>query len=153
MFDSLMTEMDNFMLEFDRSVSNIKEPSLQSMIDRQAREVSKIPFDISVSKTHIYMAIALPGFEKKNISVDVKNDILIVQATPSFEAKSGHEQLIERTSRIFKDQAKLEWKINPDVHDVEHIYSSMWNGIVYIKIPFIPIKEKQKSIDRKIEIQ
>lgn len=98
--------------------------------------------DIYEDKDHIVIKAELPGMDKKNIKVDLKDNVLTLEGERSYEneSKENHYYRKERVFGKFKRAFRL-----PDNLDPEKINADYKNGVLKIEIPK-PEEEKPKQI-------
>lgn len=106
-----------------------------------------ISMDVSETKDKIKVKINLPGFEKKDISIELKDDAkyLIIKGENKEEEKEENEifHIVQRSFGKFEKKVSLpQNKI-----DIQKIKADMKNGILSIEIQKIePPKIEQKTI-------
>jgi HSP20 family molecular chaperone IbpA len=79
------------------------------------------------------LSIALPGFSKKDIKVDVDGDLLIISSTVETKDETKFKKSFKRSFRLIKDI------------DIDSIKASMENGILTISFD-------KKNITKEIKI-
>ena len=105
------------------------------------------PVDIYEDDDGIYFDIACTGLNKKQIDVNVENDILKV----SYKKDPGSEEINSASychySGIAKRSFNLGWKIARRF-DLSKIEASMKDGLLKLFIPLTP-ENKPKSVSIK----
>lgn len=98
--------------------------------------------DIYENKDHIVITAELPGVDKKNIQVDVKNRVLTLKGERSVanEVKEDNYYRRERSFGKFERAFSLPDDVNPD-----HIKADFKDGILKLEIPK-PEERKPKQI-------
>jgi HSP20 family protein len=79
------------------------------------------------------LSIALPGFSKKDIKIDVDGDLLVVSSKVEEADETKFKKSFTRSFRLIKDI------------DVDTIKASMENGILYITF-------ERKNVAKEIKI-
>ena len=102
------------------------------------------PVDIYETKDDILVMVEVPGVEKDRISVEVKDDVLVIQGERPFEKDVAREQYhrIERSYGRFKRSFILSVPVQ-----VDGIKASYQSGVLEVTLPKV---EAVKP--RKIEI-
>ncbi|MGM0566839.1 MAG: Hsp20/alpha crystallin family protein [Bacteroidota bacterium] len=85
------------------------------------------------------MQVALPGFDKKHISMNVENEELIVKAEKDDKDKSYHLR------EFGADSMERSFELTDEIDD-EKISASFKNGILTIELPL------KKEVNKKKEI-
>ena len=135
---------------------------LQSRINRmfdesfgQPRKVDNTPnanawrpaVDIYETENGIALAVELPGVNKEDVSVEVKDDVLIVAgerpANPDIREDSYYRR--ERFFGRFRRSFTLHQNIQPD-----SIKATFKNGVLQIEIPR-PMQEQPKQVTVNVE--
>lgn len=95
------------------------------------------------------LEVALPGFEKKDISVNVHNDQLEVLAHSKKQTELDSDYVIQELNTSTKSRV---FTLRPDI-DTDRIKVSFQNGILMIALPYKKEKtpEDEDSI-RTIEV-
>lgn len=120
---------------FDDDFFSRKQPSLMKT-------------DIREKKDKYLIDIDLPGFEKENISLSLKDGYLEISAKTKKETKNDDERVV-RQERFFGECSR-SFYVGEDVKE-EDITAEFKNGILKIEVPK---KEEKKSEERKqIEIK
>ena len=96
--------------------------------------------NVSDQKDKIEVSIEMPGMEKGDINIEVKNDVLTVsgEKKQAQEVKEGDYYMQERQFGTFKRAIQLP----PDA-DVDKISGSLSNGVLIILIPEEEAKPQQ----------
>ena len=97
------------------------------------------------SENDIILELAIPGLEKKDFNLDIKNGILHVTATKEAEKNSD----LKFKSREFNyNNFKRSYKI-PEHTDVKNIGAEYINGILKISLPKMEAAKSGHSIKVK----
>ncbi len=120
---------------FKTSTAFVNAHAIDDLIQR-AFSPETSPLHIETVDEGVFLHIDVPGFDKKQLSVTVENDILHIDGVSSFGGK-------ERVVNIHR-------KINNSKFEIDDIESSMELGILSVFIPF-KTTEKDKQIDIKIK--
>lgn len=103
--------------------------------------------DIYETERGIIVAVELPGVDKDNVSVEVKDDVLTLTgerlADPSINADSYYRR--ERFYGPFKRAFTLHQNIQPDL-----IKARFKDGVLEIEIPR-PMQEQPKQVTVNVE--
>ena len=129
---------------------------LYSPLMELERLLSKAATSQSIPKVNIVqnddwteLRIAIPGLNKKDIDINVNDNILIIQS-----AKEDKMEKTEGRSILLKEfdyaNFKLEYKLSENV-DMEKIDAKYNNGILTVKLPFK--KEDETVKNKKIELK
>lgn len=79
------------------------------------------------------LSIALPGFSKKDIKIDIDGDLLIVSSSIEKEQETKFKKSFKRSFRLIKDI------------DIDSIKASMENGILTISFD-------KKNVTKEVKI-
>ena len=90
------------------------------------------PVDIYEDGTELVIIVDLPGFQKKDIHVNVSKDILTLRAKRDVDVESHTIHFSQRPSRIEK-KIPLPYSIPED--DNAQTKADYANGVLKIKIP------------------
>jgi HSP20 family protein len=135
LLDELHEEINRlFHTPFDRTPALLRE-------DFYAPSV-----DISEDDANIYVDADIPGFDQKNIKVNVKNDMLTISAKrdEKKEEKKKNFHRVERIQGSFYRQILLPSDVNTD-----KVKASYKNGVLKI---VLPKKEESKAKDVDITV-
>lgn len=103
--------------------------------------------DIYEAEKGIVLAVELPGVNKENVSVEVKDDVLTLKgeriANPEISADSYYRR--ERFFGPFKRSFTLHQNIQPDL-----IKATFKDGMLQIEIPK-PMLEQSKQVTVSVE--
>jgi len=91
--------------------------------------------------------LVLPGFDKKNITIDIKNNELVIEANLNEENSDSHDNYSRR------DHVQQSLKKNftlPKSVKIDDIKASYENGILVIDVPVK--KDKAAEISKSIKI-
>ena len=103
------------------------------------------PVDIYEDKTGLYFDIACTGLTKKQVKVDIEDDILRVSYTKKDKDEDKDHHIYH--SGIAKRNFNLGWKIARRL-DLTKIEGSMKDGLLKLFIPLTPeSKPKKVSIN------
>lgn len=103
--------------------------------------------DIFETDEGVAIQLDLPGVKKDDVSVEVKNNLLIIQGLRQVESDVSEEKYYrrERTCGTFQRSFALRNPIEP-----ESIKASFKNGVLTIQIPK-PEEDKPKKISVNID--
>jgi len=115
---------------------------------RKERNLMKT--DIREKKDKYIIDIDLPGFEKENISLSLKNGYLGISAKVSKEEKNeGEEKFVHRER--FYGECSRSFYVGDEITE-EDIMAEFKNGILKIEVPKKNHEDKSKEI-KHIEIK
>lgn len=111
----------------------------------RAPETASVPVDIHETDKSIRIYADMPGVDKKDVSIDLKEGVLTISGTRNEdpEVKKEHYFKRERNSGSFKRSFTLTDRVNQ-----EEIKASMENGVLTLEIPKTEtVKPRQIAID------
>ena len=139
--DLLRYEPNSLVSEIDRLLGH--KLRFQSDNDTSNVETSHwIPaIDIKETPTKFSILADLPGIDKKDVTVSMENNVLIIKGERNEEIKEENEDYkrVERVRGTFYRRFAL-----PDTADGQNIQASMKKGVLEITIP------KQETQQSKI---
>lgn len=111
----------------------------------RAPKMDFIKCDIYEKNGIVHIEMDAPGFDKKDINIDVEDGVLTIEANRKNEVVQEEKNYYrkERVVGSFKRQFTVG-NINED-----HIEASFINGVLEIKFPKEDKKESKKSIEIK----
>ena len=88
--------------------------------------------DVHETEKDVYLEVELPGLEKENIKVELKNDTLTISGERTYEHKKeeGDSSCVERRYGKFERSFTL-----PDTVQADKIAAEYTNGILKITLP------------------
>ena len=99
--------------------------------------------DIHETEKEIVIDAELPGIDKKDIHVEVKNNVLTFSGERMYEKKNeGRQNLSERHYGKFSRSFSL-----PDTVDSDKVKAAFKNGVLTLSLP-----KKEKALPREINI-
>ena len=114
--------------------------------DEDEVDVNFIPAaNIKEGKTNYLVTLALPGLTKKDVEIEVKENLLIVKGAYSKEESTEDEKFHKREIRSGSFSRSFRLGNNVDLEAVEATFS---NGLLSVSIP-----KKEKEIAKKIAIK
>ena len=113
------------------------------------REKNLMKTDIKEDKNRYLLDIDLPGFEKENINLSLKDGYLNVSAETKKEEKNNDEKMVRRER--FYGKCSRSFYVGDNIRE-EDIKAEFKNGILKIEVPK---KEEIKNKDtiKRIEIK
>ncbi len=101
--------------------------------------------DVSETDAAFQIDIAVPGIDKKDISLDIKDKAIVVTGERSFgeEKKSENFHLVENQYGTFKRSFLIPENVNAGKIEAKHL-----NGILQITLP----KEEVEKLETKVDI-
>lgn len=116
----------------------------------QASEVSMCdwspPVDIHENPEGLVITADLPGVNKEDVSVEIKDNLLTLRGLRETDANVADDQYLrrERCAGSFHRAFNLQFPVRPDA-----IHASFKNGVLEI---FIPKPEEEKTRQIKVDI-
>jgi len=92
--------------------------------------------DVEETEKHYVLTLDVPGIDKKDIKIELKNDQLIVSGERKTEKKDKKQHYVERSYGKFE----RVWTL-PDTTDTEKVEASYRDGVLEISVP----KSEQKK--------
>lgn len=110
-------------------------------------DLAEFKTDISDEGDHYVLEADLPGFDKKDIKLDIKGDTLIINAERHSEKKSG-----EKDKYICSERSWGRYTREFDISSVEadNIKAKYDNGVLTL---ILPKKEETLPAERHLEIE
>ncbi len=122
---------------------------LDRLLTKAATSQSVPKVNIVQNENWTELRIALPGLNKKEIDINVDDNVLVIQSV-----KEEKEEKREGTTILLKEfdytNFKLEYKLSENV-DINKIEAKYDNGILNVKLPFK--KEVIEMKNKKIELK
>ena len=105
--------------------------------------------DIKEDKNRYLLDIDLPGFEKENINLSLKDGYLNISAETKKEEKNNDEKMVRRER--FYGKCSRSFYVGDNIRE-EDIHAEFKNGILKVEVPK---KEEIKNKDtiKRIEIK
>lgn len=117
---------------FDKAIDDIFNSITEPMWKTEVLFGNGNPFN-DTDLTENTLSIALPGFSKKDIKIDVDGDLLIVSSNIDTENETKFKKSFKRSFRLIKDI------------DIDSIKASMENGILTISFD-------KKNVTKEVKI-
>lgn len=108
--------------------------------------VSCFRTDIRDEGTHFVLEAELPGFEKQEIQVDLKGDMLTIRAEHHAQQEETKSDFVHRERRC----GMYARSFNLDGIETDAITGSYQNGVLMLHLPK---KAEKKSETKRIELQ
>lgn len=148
---NIVKSKGNLLSKKDRNIDNLFDDFLNtfyepvSFTNKNDIKNFNANFDISETKDSYHIELDLPGFEEKNVDINLEDNLLTIKGKreESSENKDKNYFTKERFYGEFQRSITLPNNINS-----EKIEAKYRNGVLEINIP----KEENKNM-RKIEIQ
>lgn len=106
------------------------------------------PVDIAESEDGLIIEIAIVGRDKKDININIEEDILNV-STEHIPIKKREAYSRIHYNGIKRSDVSLSWKVS-DKYDLAKTEASYNNGLLRLEIPF---SEEKKKLTREIKIK
>jgi HSP20 family protein len=114
----------------------------QSVFDLYHKD-DDAPVNVRKNEGFLSFDIALPGFSREDISVEVRNDTLIVKAKRQEEEKSEGEYIVQQ---FRMETVEKRFLLQPGA-DREEIKAKFKNGLLTVSITDLP-PEEEKPVKR-----
>ena len=140
-FRDIYTTQDRMNMIFDGSLSGT-----EVIVDEQSRYVWSPNVDIYETSDSIVLKGELPGIEKKDINVEVKEDAIILKGERKFKRNIKEENYhrMERSYGVFKRSFALPGKVMK-----EGVKAKYKDGVLEIIMPKVK-EEGLKQIEVKV---
>lgn len=119
----------------------------QSLWGNLADEFTRFRTDIIEDEKEFTLQAELPGFEKKDIQLDVEEGYLTIRAGHQMDQEQKDQNFICRERRY----GSLSRSFSLDGIHADQITASYQNGILKVKLPKTAAESKMPA--KKIEIQ
>ena len=138
-----------------RNVGSLAAPSFDDFIDRffndrpgfyRNSDVKWAPrTDVHETEKEILVDVELPGIDKKDVKVELKENVLTISGERKYENKSkdGKNRLIERHYGEFTRSFTL-----PDTVENDKISAAYKNGILTLTLP-----KAEKALPKEINVE
>ena len=135
----------DFSDKFEEIAEEIEDNSTEEII---SEEIIENPF-IEETEDDYIIDIDLPGFDKKDIQIDVENGYLNINAKSENSNDDEEKGKFIRRERYYGECSR-SFYIGEDVHE-DDIKATFKNGILSLDVP--KVKEEEKKTEKKfIEI-
>jgi HSP20 family protein len=104
-----------------------------------------LPVDISRANGDVIVRASMPGFDAKEISVEVKDGVLSISAEHKEESETKGEQYYRRERRVGTSSRMVAL---PEAVDESKVKAELKNGVLTITAP-----ASEKKEGSKIEVQ
>lgn len=148
----LATGIDSIFEDFRRSFDNLMAPFLP-MKTYLPRTLSELPtraplVDLIEEDDQYIIRTELPGFDKKDVNIELNKDVLMLKA----EKKSEEEEKTENYLHRERAYASCQRTINfPKEVDPTKVDATMKNGVLELKIPLREPKPEERMTKVKIK--
>lgn len=105
--------------------------------------------NIKENFSNFVIELALPGWKKENIAIEIEKNVLIVASKSLINEDNLKEEATKFTRREFKITAFKRSFALPETVNKEHIEANYENGVLSIKLPKL---DEAKNIKRMVEI-
>ena len=129
----------NNLFDVDRFFDDFWTPAAS---ERQASTFFAPRVDIKDADEHYEITAELPGVDKKDIHVHVKDGILTLEAETSQEDKEEEEGKVIRRERRY-GKFMRSFNLGNDVHEAD-IKASFENGVLKLEAPKLVEKEVER---------
>jgi HSP20 family protein len=140
----VLNQLQHFFDKSDFLFSNVFDQGYHFISD----ETIKYPaIDMAYDDKFLFITVAVCGLNKKDISIEIKDDILNIKHKPStLNTDNKINYLRQRISRKAFD---LSFKISPKC-DTDNVDVSLENGELILKFP---VKDINKPKSKQLEIK
>lgn len=139
-FKELTTIQDRINRLFDENMGKVRFPDLEIGTGAWNPAV-----DIYETKDNVVLKAELPGLEKKDFSIEIKDNLLILKGERKFEKETKEENYyrMERAYGFFSRSFTL-----PTTIDKEKVKAKYKDGVLEITVPKIEsAKPKQINVE------
>lgn len=143
---SYASPFDQFHAEFDRMLDSMFSDfgvhpgrRLFDAADKRLEQVTMKPkIDVYGTEKEYVIEADLPGIEEKDLSIELKNDLLILSAEKKFEEKKEEKGYyrVERSFGSFRRVLNI-----PEDADKDNIKAKLNNGVLCITMPRTKVVE------------
>lgn len=111
-------------------------------------QVNSCRTDIRDKGDRYVMESELPGFEKEDISIDIKDSYLVISA----ERKNSSDEKNDSDKYIRRERSYSSYKRSFDISDVntDEINAEYKNGILTVELPK---KKHEEPVTKRLEIK
>ena len=103
--------------------------------------------DIKENEKNYTLQVEMPGVEKKNISLDLNNGYLTIEAKHGSESEEKDDEYgYIRRERYFGSSSRSFYVGDIDEKDID---AELKNGVLHVTVP----KEKKQEPKKRIEIK
>lgn len=112
------------------------------------QDLAEFKTDVIDEGDYFSLEADLPGFEKKDINLDIDNDVLTVSAErhSEFEEKDKKDRVV----RMERSYGSYSRQFDVSMIDVDNIKAKYENGVLKL---VLPKKEEKFSTSRRLEIE
>tara|TARA_B100000427_G_scaffold319891_1_gene318658 strand:+ start:208 stop:621 length:414 start_codon:yes stop_codon:yes gene_type:complete len=127
------------------AIFNTMDDIIDGFVDSYRYDQARIPkYNVIENEKEYIVTVEIPGFEKEDVSIEHKDDILTISGTSKYSEKS------ERYFNSFENLEINKSFYLPEDVETKKIDANLKNGILAITIPRkTPIKTKAKKITIK----
>ena len=120
----------------------------RSFFGDMTQNLAQFRTDILDRGDHYELQAELPGFEKEDINIDIKDDYLTISA----EHSSNDEEKDEKGNYIRRERSFGSYKRSFGISNVEHdgISAEYKNGVLTIELPK---KKAEEPVSKRLEIK
>lgn len=112
------------------------------------QDLAEFKTDVVDEGDHFLLEADLPGFEKKDINLDIENDVLTVSAERHSEFEENDKK--DRVVRMERSYGCYSRQFDVSMIDIDNIKAKYENGVLKL---ILPKKEEKVSTARKLEIE
>lgn len=99
--------------------------------------------DIYKDEDKYHIEVDVPGFDKKDISIECEDGYLTIEAEKSKESKDENKNYVRR-ERVFGKTKRQFYLGNVDEENIKAAFES---GVLKIEIPILEVKDTKKKIE------
>jgi len=140
---SIFDELDKIMNNLGKSIF----PESWPLKDIAGNKFPKVNIRKNKEKTAWIIEASVPFTDKKDIDINIKNNILSISAKAHQDNSTKDNDYFLREIR--RSSFYRSWQI--DNMDANKVEATMKDGILTIKVPFLKPEEKDESISVQIK--
>ena len=107
------------------------------------KERNLMKTDIKEKKDRYILDIDLPGFEKENINLSLKDGYLNIHAKVNREEKKDDEKFLHQER--YYGECSRSFYVGDDIKE-ENIHAEFKNGILKVEVPKKEIEDKSREV-------
>ncbi len=104
-----------------------------------------LPLDISEDDKHVIVRASVPGFDRKDIEVEVNNGVLTIKATHTEEKEEKNEKFYRRERRFGSMSRRVAL---PSTVEDSKTNAELKDGVLTLTIP-----KSEKALPKKVQIK
>lgn len=125
---------------------NFFDGFFDDFVTKDAQQIFNPRVDIAESDKNFHLEIALPGLKKEEVSIEHKDDYLVITGERKFENKEETKKYKTVETQYGKFSRTFHL---PKLADAENVKAELKDGILKIDIPKIEEQKQVKTIQIK----